>query len=420
MKIKLLRDWDGHKAGSILETDEETAKALVLAETAVEFDEAAEKAAEDRDAAVKSLVQEAVASALEGVKAPSLNLHVEVSEREAPVYRSLGEQLADVKAAGSGQRPERLQKYMAKAATGASEIVDADGGYLVQEDFLSALFEASVQESNLQSRASTTEVSGNGLRWNEVDKYNRTAGNRPVSVYRTAEAGTKTASKPSFLPRSLQLQKLAGLFYATDELLEDASALDSEVRGWFTEEFAFVGDNEMIRGTGAGQMLGILNAPCLVTVAKSGARTANTLSTDITNMFARMYPAGIPRAEWFINSALLPYLMRMEVASTPVYLPPNGLIDAPAGMLLGRPVNIIEQASALASVGDIMFCDWSQYKIIRKAGGIKADVSIHVRFVNDETAFRFVVRNNGAPVWSKYLTPAQGSATQGPFITLGA
>ena len=41
-----------------------------------------------------------------------------------------------------------------------------------------------------------------------------------------------------------------------------------------------------------------------------------------------------------------------------------------------------------------------------------------MRFIYDETCFRFVYRYNGQPIPYSPLTPYKGSATQSPFIVL--
>jgi hypothetical protein len=51
-------------------------------------------------------------------------------------------------------------------------------------------------------------------------------------------------------------------------------------------------------------------------------------------------------------------------------------------------------------------------------GGIEAASSIHVQFVTDETAFRFVYRMDGQPIWDTPVTPFQGSDTVSPFVAL--
>jgi hypothetical protein len=43
---------------------------------------------------------------------------------------------------------------------------------------------------------------------------------------------------------------------------------------------------------------------------------------------------------------------------------------------------------------------------------------VHVLFKFDETAFRFVMRNDGHPTWSAPRTPYQGTAQVSPFVTL--
>ena len=60
-----------------------------------------------------------------------------------------------------------------------------------------------------------------------------------------------------------------------------------------------------------------------------------------------------------------------------------------------------------------------QYQLIDKGGITKAE-SIHVQFLTEQTAFRFTYRVSGAPMWSKALTPANGTNTLSPFVKLDA
>ena len=104
----------------------------------------------------------------------------------------------------------------------------------------------------------------------------------------------------------------------------------------------------------------------------------------------------------------------------PVYLPANGLSGSPFDTLYGRPVIPVEHCATLGTQGDIVLADWSQYILIEK-GGIDVASSIHVQFIYGEQVLRFTWRNNGAPGygWSDgALTPAKGTNTQSPFITL--
>jgi len=103
-----------------------------------------------------------------------------------------------------------------------------------------------------------------------------------------------------------------------------------------------------------------------------------------------------------------------------IYMPPGGLSQSPYGTLLGRPVIPIEQCQALGTVGDIILGDFSNGYILAEKGGIKSDMSIHVKFDYDESVFRFVLRVDGQPVRATALTPYKGgaTATQSHFVAL--
>ncbi|MNC98378.1 hypothetical protein D3C83_163170 [compost metagenome] len=62
----------------------------------------------------------------------------------------------------------------------------------------------------------------------------------------------------------------------------------------------------------------------------------------------------------------------------------------------------------------------SQYLSVTKGSGIRQDVSIHLFFDYDITAFRFVMRVGGQPWWDAAITRTGGQASRGFFISLGA
>ena len=84
---------------------------------------------------------------------------------------------------------------------------------------------------------------------------------------------------------------------------------------------------------------------------------------------------------------------------------------------MGKPVIHIEYAATLGTMGDIMLADLSQYLGIDK-GGIQSASSIHVKFLYDESVFRFVYRFDGQPMWNSALTPYKGTDTLSPFVVL--
>ena len=139
-------------------------------------------------------------------------------------------------------------------------------------------------------------------------------------------------------------------------------------------------------------------------------------------MWSRLYPAGQAKAIWVANIDTFPQLatMNMSVGSggVPVYMPAGGISGAPFASLMGRPLIFTEKMATIGDLYDIGLADFSQY-IIGEKGGLNFATSMHVSFVTDEMAYRFVMRYDGQPWWLATLTPKAGSSLS-PFITLAA
>ena len=177
------------------------------------------------------------------------------------------------------------------AASGLNETVPSEGGFLVQQDFSQEILQDVFQTGILASRCRRIPISGNAnsLKINGIDETSR-ASTRSGGIlgYWEEEAAEKTASKPKFRKIELNLKKLIGLCYATDELLQDAAALEGVIRQGFVSEFGFLLDDAIINGTGAGQPLGILNSGCLVSVDKeTGQKAATVVAENVIKMYSR-------------------------------------------------------------------------------------------------------------------------------------
>jgi HK97 family phage major capsid protein len=352
---------------------------------------------------------------------------------EAPRFNSLGEQMMAVFRAAQpgGQFDPRLSA----AGTGMNESVGADGGFLVQTDFQAGLLQNVWDSGEILSRVRRIPVgpNSNGIRMNGVDETSRANGSRSGGIvsYWTGEAQLKTASQPRFKPLKMELDKLTGLCYATDELLQDAVALEAWMQQAFRDEFTFKIEDAILNGTGAGMPLGSLNSGAVITVPKvSGQAAATVNSANILAMWSRMPPRNRANAVWVVNQDTEAQLMQLympvrNVAGTEnvgglalpqvVFNPPSNGNSFPT--LMGRPVIATEYGATLGTAGDILLIDFSQYLAIDK-GGVQSASSIHVRFIYDETCFRFVYRFNGQPIWSQPITPYRGTNTISPFVAL--
>lgn len=339
-------------------------------------------------------------------------------------FKSLGEQLmAIVRAERSGGR--QVDQRLFAAASGASETVPSDGGFLVQKDFSQTVLTRLYQTGAISSRVMHVPIGANfnGLKMNAVDETSRADGSRwgGVRGYWANEADALTASKPKFRQIELNLNKLIALFYATDEILQDASALESVFTEAFSEEIGFKLEDAIFSGDGSGKPLGFINSPALITVTHDSGDSGATVSTaDVLAMWSRLPARSRANAVWLINQDVEPKLFPLTLGSGTavqlLYFPP-GSNGNPNGSLLGRPVIPTEHNATLGTPGDIVLADLSTYVMIDK-GGVRQDSSMHVRFLNDEMTFRMTYRCDGQPWWNSALTPKNGSNTQSPFIAL--
>jgi HK97 family phage major capsid protein len=305
-----------------------------------------------------------------------------------------------------------------KAPAGMSESVPADGGYLVSSSIAGGIIQRMYGIGNILSRVTMDNLgpNSNGMIYNAIDESSRVSTRHGgVLGYWGGEATSKTASAPKFRQLELKLKKVFALAYATDELLQDATALAGWLQREVPDELRFQTEAAFFYGDGAGKPQGIITSPALVSVTRLDATTIKL--QDVANMYARRWGNG--NYVWYVNREAIPQLIQMAGTYQYVWMPPGGVSGSPFSTLMGFPVIETEYASALGTLGDIVLADMAQYQAIQK-GGVEAASSIHVKFVTDETAYRFVYRVDGAPMWKDPLTPHKGSGTLSPFVALTA
>jgi HK97 family phage major capsid protein len=352
-------------------------------------------------------------------------------------FSSFGEFLQAVAQAGLSKDTGRaidprlleLQPKPGAAASGLNESIASEGGFVVGSDYIAEIWKRTYASADLLSRVRRIPIGplADGLKMNAIDESSRADGSRwgGVQAFWQDEADAFTGSKPKFRVLELKLEKLTGLCYATSELLKDAAALEGLIMEILPEELKFRAEDAIYNGDGVSKPLGLLKSGAVIQVAAEGGQApATVLSDNVLKMYNRMPAALRAKAIWAINQEIEPQLWRMTMGAapaTPMFLPPGGMVDAPSGLLMGKPIVPFEYAAKLGTPGDIMFIAPDQYLLIDK-GGIEAASSMHVRFLNDEQTFRFIYRLDGEALWDKPLTPKNGSAgyTLSPFVALAA
>jgi len=198
----------------------------------------------------------------------------------------------------------------------------AQGGYPIPEEFRAQLIQVALEKAFVRARANIIPMQTNRIRIPAVkDSDHSTNFFGGVVIYRPGEAEQKTASKPSLGQIALQLHKLTGLVYASDEIMEDSPiSLEPLLTSMFGQAIAFVEDDDYLNGTGANMALGAFNAgnPSLVVQAKKAGQAANTiLAENITEMWSRLHPMCMANAVWIANTVSSAFWDAYGAASHP-------------------------------------------------------------------------------------------------------
>jgi HK97 family phage major capsid protein len=301
-----------------------------------------------------------------------------------------------------------------------NEGVGADGAFAVPPQWQSGIWEKTISENDLASRCDDMPISSNQL---VIPKDNLEPwSSSGIQAYWESEAGTITASQTVLAQSTARANKLTAMVRVTEELLEDAPAMEAHINRRVPRVLNWKLSDAIIRGNGVGKPQGLLNAGGLITIAKEGAQSADTvLWENARKMYVRMIPESLGNAIWVINPGVQEQLMTMEFTgdSSPVFIPAGGLSGAPYSTLYGRPIIVSQACSALGDLGDMFFVDLSEYMLVRR-GGLRSDISMHLYFSTDEMAFRFVVRVGGMARYDSVISAAYGTHTLSPYVTLAA
>ena len=339
-------------------------------------------------------------------------------------FATLGEQLKAVYDLRKGLvADERLEKV--NNAAGVTGTNGPDGGFALQEDFAGAILESAVRQSPLLNRLDryTCSSAANAMRWLHADETDiSTSVFGGIQMYWAAEGATVADSKPRFREMKMDLEKMMGFLYCTDEMLSDSAFMSS----FAGPSFALAADRLLtessISGDGVGKPLGLLRSKALVEVAKEASQEAGTfVGANAIKMQARAMPRGRERLVWLMHPDLeeqLPYLsIQSGEAAKFLWNPEGGLGNFDTQRVLNKPVLFEDSCASPGVRGDALLVDPYMYILLTK-GTVKQDWSIHVEFLTDQNCFRVVYRCNGAPKVNKPLTIKNSSKTRSPFVAL--
>lgn len=327
-----------------------------------------------------------------------------------------------VKTLKTGERTPQVQN----AISGNNTIIPEEGGLTVDSELMDGIDSMMWENTVIAPLCKQLKVGAkfNGISRNRLVEDSRVDGSRygGAVVYWPEEGGEITSSKLKIEQYETKLKKAAALIYMTDELIQDSTAMVSEIESAYPREMAYSLDDKILFGDGVGKPLGafIAGGP-VISIAKETSQTADTIVYEnVKKMYQRLWVSSRKNAVWLINQDAEDQLWELEHPgdSSPL-IKQVGREGAMKHTLFGVPIKVIEHAETVGDLNDIMLADFSQYELLNKKG-IRKDSSIHVSFTTDQTALRFIKRVGGAPVWKAAKTPAKGTTTISTFISLAS
>ena len=300
------------------------------------------------------------------------------------------------------------------------ESIGASGGFLVPTDYIPQLQMLDPDDSVVRSRATVIPMRRRAIQIPVLDQTGGAA-NTPawfggLLAKWTEEAASKTETEPSFKQVELVAHKLVLYTEASDELLDDSAiSLEAFLSAMYRGAISWFEEDAFIRGTGAGQPLGVINAGATITVARQAQLTFGLVDLiQMVENFVGRSPV------WLINRGGLSNLMQLNgPATNPSYVFMPSARDGVPGTLFGYPVIYSEHCPAVGTAGDVILADWSKY-LIGDRQSITIDSSKHYKFQYDITSWRAVHRVDGQPWLSAPITYVDTVTQVSPFVILGA
>ncbi|MCD8354337.1 MAG: phage major capsid protein, partial [Clostridiales bacterium] len=227
------------------------------------------------------------------------------------------------------------------------EGVDADGGYLVPDEWDRRLI-VSLEEENIMRRLAT-RITTSG------DHKINIAATKPAALW-IEEGGELTWGDATFSQILLDAHKLHVAIKVTEELLYDnAFNLEGYILDQFGRALANAEEDAFLNGDGSGKPTGIFDSTAGGTVADTISAVDSDSLIDLVYALKRPYRR---KASFIMNDATIAAVRKLKDSNGAYIWQPSYQSGEP-DRVLGYPVH----TSAYAPTDGIAFGDYSYYNI---------------------------------------------------------
>lgn len=249
---------------------------------------------------------------------------------------------------------DALRSNFKRISNVLQEGIDANGGYLVPDEYDSRLIDGLTEENIFRKLGTTIKTSGE-------HKIN-IAATKPAAAW-LEEGGALTFGDATFAQIILDAHKLHVAVKVTEELLYDnAFNLESYILDQFTKALANTEEDAFLNGNGTGKPLGIFDATGggQIGVTTSGA---SITADEVINLVYALKRPYRKNAAFITNDQTLSVLRKLKDANSAYIWQPSYQAGEP-DRLLGYPVYTSAYVPVMAAGVPVMaFGDFSYYNI---------------------------------------------------------
>lgn len=310
-------------------------------------------------------------------------------------------------------------RELARRKAPMSMLSGATGGYLVPKDFELSIDAMLLEYSIFVAHAFTQPMASAEKHLPGVSvTASHATGASPMfgglAIGWSVEGESLPESEPSFQDVVLTTKNGSVLVYVSNQLVDDGGeALAKYLEFTVAEAIAWTIDYKCFRGIGTSEPLGVLNSPGLL--QKTRAASSHIAQSDLATMVSGLFPGSYRRALWACSPTAL-----IDIANLSAYMvnrnSDSALGNGLCGTIFGRPLFVTEKLPALGTSGDILLFDPKLYALGNR--NMELSVSREVRFLNNQTVYRFIWRGDGQPLVNGTATLADGTTTAGAFVSL--
>lgn len=240
-----------------------------------------------------------------------------------------------------------------------SEGVDANGGYLVPEEFERQIVEA-LKEENVMRKLCKVITTAN-------ERKIPVAGTHSVAAW-TAENAPYTESNPTFDQKTIDAYKLTDLIKVSVELLDDSAfPLEPYIAKEFASAFGVAEETAFCVGTGSGQPTGLFTANGGAVGITAAGATAVTADEVISLIYALKAPYR-KNAKFLMNDSTVAALRKLKDGNGQYLWQPSIMAGQP-DKLLGYDIYTSPYVPVMAAGAyAIAYGDFMNYWIADRTG----------------------------------------------------